>query len=63
MEAGNKVYALLWLPLAILLIFVAITFLPIFLSVLGSYFYIAYIIIGLIVFFSFYVFYKKLKGE
>jgi membrane protein implicated in regulation of membrane protease activity len=63
MEAGNKVYALLWLPLAILLIFVAIIFLPIFLSVLGSYFYIAYIIVALVVFFSFYVFYRKLKGE
>mgnify|MGYP001626280638 CR=1 FL=1 len=63
MEAGNKVYALFWLPLAILLIFVAITFLPIFLSVLGSYFYIAYIIVALVVFFSFYVFYRKLKGE
>jgi len=54
---------LFWLPLAILLIFVAITFLPIFLSVLGTYFYIAYIIVALVVFFSFYVFYRKLKGE
>lgn len=64
MEVGPKIYALLWIPAMILIFFVSLMFLPALMSSLPSqYFYFAYLILGLIVFFSLYLFYKKLKGE
>jgi len=64
MELGPKVAALFWLPAAILSIIIALHFLPIMLSVLPQEMqYLAYLVLGLVVFFAIYLFYRKWKGE
>jgi uncharacterized membrane protein len=61
---GSKFYALLWIPVAAVMIFISLNFLPYLLAALPEqYQWFAYLVLGLVIFFSIYVFYKKWKGE
>jgi hypothetical protein len=56
--------AILWLPIAIIMIIIALNFLPYLIAALPADLqYLAYLVLALVVFFSIYVFYKKWKGE
>jgi hypothetical protein len=63
-EPGRKMNAILWLPIAIIMIIIALNFLPYLIASLPSNLqYLAYLVLALVIFFSIYVFYKKWKGE
>uniref|UniRef100_A0A7C5Z0X4 Uncharacterized protein n=1 Tax=Ignisphaera aggregans TaxID=334771 RepID=A0A7C5Z0X4_9CREN len=62
-EIGPKMNALLWLPIAVIIIIIAFNFLPYLVSSFGEYSYFAYIAVALTIFFSIYLFYKKWRGE
>jgi ABC-type nickel/cobalt efflux system permease component RcnA len=63
-EPGGKMSAILWLPVAIIMIIVALNFLPYLIAALPADLqYLAYFVLALVIFFSIYVFYKKWRGE
>jgi hypothetical protein len=63
-EPGRKMNAILWLPIAIIMIIIALNFLPYLIAALPTDLqYLAYLVLALVIFFSIYVFYKKWKGE
>ena len=62
-EIGSKMDALLWLPLAVFCIIIALNFFPYLVSFFGEYSYFAYIAVAVAIFFSIYIFYKKWRGE
>jgi flagellar basal body-associated protein FliL len=63
-EPGRKMNAILWIPIAIIMVMVALNFLPYLIATLPSDLqYLAYLVLALVIFFSIYVFYKKWKGE
>jgi hypothetical protein len=63
-DPGPKLYAILWIPIAVIMIIVSLNFLPYLLAGLPSQYQMyAYLVLGLVIFFSIYVFYKKWKGE
>ena len=63
-EPGRKMNAILWIPIAIIMIIIVINFLPYLIAALPANLqYLAYLVLALVIFFSIYVFYKKWKGE
>jgi hypothetical protein len=63
-EPGRKMNAILWLPVAIIMIIIAFNFLPYLIAALPTDLqYLAYLVLALVIFFSIYVFYKKWRGE
>jgi len=63
-EPGRKMNAILWLPIAVIMVIIALNFLPYLIAALPSDLqYLAYLVLALVIFFSIYVFYKKWKGE
>jgi hypothetical protein len=63
-EPGRKMNAVLWLPIAIIMIIVALNFLPYLIAALPADLqYLTYLVLALVIFFSIYVFYKKWRGE
>jgi flagellar basal body-associated protein FliL len=63
-EPGRKMNAILWLPIAIIMVMIALNFLPYLIAALPSDLqYLAYLVLALVIFFAIYVFYKKWKGE
>jgi hypothetical protein len=63
-EPGRKMNAVLWLSIAIIMIIIALNFLPYLIAALPTNLqYLAYLFLALVIFFSIYVFYKKWKGE
>jgi hypothetical protein len=63
-DPGPKFYAIFWIPVAVIMIIIAINFLPYLIAVLPPNLqYLAYLVLALVIFFTIYVFYKKWKGE
>jgi ABC-type nickel/cobalt efflux system permease component RcnA len=63
-EPGRKMNAILWLPVAVIMIIIALNFLPYLVAAFPSDLqYLAYLALALVIFFSIYVFYKKWRGE
>jgi len=63
-EPGRKMNAILWIPIAIIMIIISLNFLPYLIAALPANLqYLAYLVLALVIFFSIYVFYKKWKGE
>ena len=63
-EPGRKMNAILWLPIAIIMVMIALNFLPYLIATLPTDLqYLAYLVLALVIFFAIYVFYKKWKGE
>jgi hypothetical protein len=63
-EPGRKMNAILWIPVAIIMIIISLNFLPYLIAALPSNLqYLAYLVLFLVIFFAIYVFYKKWKGE
>jgi ABC-type nickel/cobalt efflux system permease component RcnA len=63
-EPGRKMNAILWLPIAIIMVMIALNFLPYLIAALPSNLqYLAYLFLALVIFFAIYVFYKKWRGE
>jgi hypothetical protein len=56
--------AVLWLPIAIIMVMIALNFLPYLIAALPADLqYLAYLVLVMVIFFAIYVFYKKWKGE
>jgi flagellar basal body-associated protein FliL len=63
-EPGRKMNAILWLPIAIIMVMIALNFLPYLIAALSPDLqYLAYLVLAVVIFFAIYVFYKKWKGE
>jgi flagellar basal body-associated protein FliL len=63
-EPGRKMNAILWIPIAIIMIIISLNFLPYLIAALPANLqYLAYLVLALVIFFAIYVFYKKWKGE
>jgi hypothetical protein len=63
-DPGPKLYAILWIPIAVIMIIISLNFLPYLLASLPSQYQMyAYLVLAMVIFFSIYVFYKKWKGE
>jgi hypothetical protein len=56
-EPGRKMNAILWIPIAIIMVMIALNFLPYLIAALPSDLqYLAYLVLGLVIFFAIYVF-------
>jgi hypothetical protein len=63
-EPGRKMNAILWLPIAVIMVMIALNFLPYLIAALPSNLqYLAYLVLAMVIFFAIYVFYKKWRGE
>jgi flagellar basal body-associated protein FliL len=63
-EPGRKMNAILWIPIAIIMVMIALNFLPYLIATLPTDLqYLAYLVLAMVIFFAIYVFYKKWKGE